>query len=1389
MKRRKKYILIGIIVGIVSFAILGVGLLTLIEKSTYESSISVNVSADTVGLLVYKNNNRTLPISEEKIFLGGDALYKCEDVEDGVVCIGDIIKREGYSLYSINHLSPSTSYSLQWADTFIGNISNSDRAKIEVTTVVLSEGAPSLERIYGRVIDENEEGVANSIVLVHNDHPAYEYPLATITNEDGSYQINYNKEADGNFLQEVEVRTASGKTVTYKTASFYNKPVADIVVEDEEALSRASDSPITANLVTGVEAANSCFTAKMGGIRVQCHDEFPWVDTLNVRDCPSNQSYFRLGMIQHTSVTSFYKPGTLTLKLFDVKNQKFVQDPVTKKDLTVVNGGYVDTKKIQFEIGEKYEIKAYDGATECLNKDGETPFLRYNTPAGRPVTSSSPPDFSNTTNIPPMTEQANLCMKMGENFAIGYQIPVDKMQQAVGLGMRWGEALIVDIGGVEEYRKSVANGRNVGLNVILRLCYKNNCNVKNGTEYGEAIVKAYNDLLATGEVPQQGLFVHVGHNEPNSAEYIDPNEEAQFIADTIKVLESASILSVEMEDIGVKAIGPNLDVIASNGNWPGCGDGSCDDPNPHPIYNASSYIDEMLKNGDFSSNAGKIYAWAGNTYVVGGSNPAGSVSAYSSYLGGKGFSPKVFVTELGSFSGDPDFTQLTATISELENNSNVEAILLFNSLGSNPDPAFEYHKKLWDNPDMIRQLYPSCKASSYQVPQEGSVGANYETGDGTAGASGSGANPYASSGAAVAAAAAGVGGGESNFETYYAGTDKCLDTRKVIVEGCDSTRVCDDQLIAGSGMINGDISSGCKWSYPSGSLNGDSYTYASGSPSDTVATYWNIWFFDDEDKPGTAYKKPRYTGGPDLMEDDRYLKPFASQGQYGVNAIYDAGIFQVIRRQGVIPGQEDIYVHYKADASVRTDHTFKVMGYRKSDFDVDPEETDNYQQEPQKVLLDSSEYTTDLRCKAQIGMSPVEYKLQRLKDHKEDPTEINWDNFDKNFESELYDISATKLDIELLPEDLAEIQKYNEGFVDVILRAYCGGGEKLDQEPIILTHDDEYTEVEIESYVLRVYWDHMKLYSIPAGGGEVVLLGDDTGLTENNLPTCTDTSTPGPDGSACFDPAIINPTQVLLDSELDQNILGAASITLPERGRYRLDSENYEFTNPYVYNFSDEPLRIPFFQDRDKDGIFDDDEFATPSTLDTRVTRVGDAMEFELKPGITMLSIPFYTQDFDQAVEILNQIKAQGGYATAVGSYQGGGGWNSTTLRGEQVYGDDYQVRPEDGIYLALQKPVKLRLAGQAYTAPVKQYLATGWNFMAIKGADEQLRASELLAQINDLPGVRATKLTIWDPQKGRFISYIKETDGAVYGDDFLVSESSALFVLVEEGVGYWTPE
>ncbi len=1305
MKNKRKGFLIAFLT--IFFFILAItGIILIVEDSGVVGNYVTNITKDSATFIVIKKNPILLPVSKSVLYLDDIKLEICDE-KTQEICIAETKSTQQYSLFKVDNLNADTGYSLKWANTLVGKLSNKKEVNVNFGTVSVDDNIPQIKRIYGKVVNTSDNGVSGALVIVKNSEDSSINPLSVITSEDGTYNIVYSNNSNDKYLQNFKVYTSDGDSSEYDTASFYNQPVADIVVGKVEK----GSEDVLSLLSSKVEAANSCITdTQMGGIRAQCNANSDWTPYLDTATCPNETTKVKLGVVKVTDSTKFHNPDGIKLKLFDSASGKYVVDS-SGSEVIVNNGAYVELAHLQ--KGKTYQIKAFEGTTECVNSSETNPTLTFNEPANKKPTQTVHTGESTQIGniIYRSTRSADLCKKMGEDFAIQYEVPVDKMQTAVNLRMRWGEAIITDLSMMNAYRNSVANGKSTGINMILRLCYKNNCNIENdsaqnGTAYGNKIVEIYNELKNSGNLPENGLFIHVGHNEPNNAEYRDPATEAKFMADTLAVLEGAGLLSSNADDIKIKAISSNLDLyLEADGQWAGCTVGSegCDDPNPHPNYRADSYVKLMLQNPEFKSKSKLLYAWAVNDYLLGrgNSNVTSDVEKYVEFLGTQGLSKNVGVTELGRINTSIPWDALAETIRGLDKNENVVFVLLFDSLGANRDGAFAYHSELWNNQNLLAGLISSCGTGNFNIPQEGTSPVSVTPSSGgkvlaknvSVGVSGFSSNPI----------------GTSQYGSSFNGKDPCKDGLCVGPDYLKNTT-------ASSGLINGDF---------------ETSFISDGAAELKVPQFWHIWYQDgcqtnkcgyyECKEDGAICRRPEYgEGGGEFAERVMPGTGAKSVKWFTTFGTHYAGLFQHIDlKQG---GKNEI--------------KFKAFGSSWSQANTPEEQVVN--KFIGKIGIDPSG-----------GINPNSGSVVWT-DWKELP------NVGPNGAS-----AFTEFEISL---------STSSSIITVFIAA-----------------NNEYPYKNSDAY-----WDNAQLFV----NGELAV-GDPGDSVSNGYgevgEECDSSNKGGVGGDACWDTSIKGFESAMNSNILSMggsNVLGATTIRLPGRGEYEFDSDVFEFTNSKVYNYSREGVAVPIFQDANGDGIHNENEYYVPNVLDINMTKVGDLLEYELKPGMMMISIPFYSQELNKASKILQEIANQGGSAIALATYSnvaGNVGWKSITMRGSQVYGDDFELKPSDALYLIINKESKFIAQGDSYAEPVKEYVKFGWNLVAIKGEAKDVKASKVIEEINKLPGVVATKVTIWDSKRGRFNSFVKEGN-SVYGEDFIINETMGVFVFIKDGIGYWTP-
>jgi len=606
--------------------------------------------------------------------------------ENRTPCYSIAKEEEGYSLMKFSNFLPGKTYTI----SLYNKASKKDIFTGTVTTYVEPKSAFIPHRIYGQVVDQNGKGIGEALVLIKpslikaitTDLSTKVPTLVTVTEENGTYSTEYPISIDENFLQEVEVFTKQGATSLIDTASFENKPVKNAVVSlSEEDLKKNTENALVLNAYA---ADNSCFTEGMGGIRVQCDLSIHWMTEINPNNCP-DPTKIKVGLIRHTSYTHFYPPDDPSKTLLTIKDKSgtVILDKIP-------NGNFFYTSRLK--AGETYTVEAYLNGVKCTNTDG------------KPITITMSPKTNEyepvSDKISAGSKAPNMCKKIGENSAWEYDLGSDYLSKISDSNMSWIEGIVTEIGRMDRFKKTVVDAKNQNITAIMRLCYQGNCKIYDGKAYGDAVVKLYTELVQEGQLPGNGLFVHIGHNDVNTAELIDPQTEAKFMIEAIKSIDEAGLLSTNPKSNTIKVISPNFDLF-NNDN-----------------YKAVDYIDKMIAYQGFSESAKKIYAWAANDYIRersgGVSNVADDLSKFSAYLKGKNFNGNVMATEFGSFmtTGAIDLNTLKTQLETMDKDPNIVAILLFNSFKANP--AFNHFEGV-----NISDLIANCSKGAFVVPQEG----------------------------------------------------------------------------------------------------------------------------------------------------------------------------------------------------------------------------------------------------------------------------------------------------------------------------------------------------------------------------------------------------------------------------------------------------------------------------------------------------------------------------------------------------------------------------------------------------------------------------------------------------------------------------------------------
>lgn len=718
MKERKSILKISIYIGIFSFILVALGLLFYFEmkKGNVRNEIEIyNLSSGSFTLLG----------SEDSIITIDElSLETCPEQFDTdpnqSPCIEEKEVGETFGYYQISALKPEQVYSIKsYKDEFYKLFGMSNYEGI-VVTEEFKENPDFPERMYGQVLYENGDPVERGLIKVYSVEDGILEDIISLTDEYGYYSINYYPEAV-NFMQKLEVSDRSGNQTDILVNSFSNKPVATIVIQTEtgaeEVLSSLKQSKPYENGFSLVSKAyadgNTCFdSGDLGGLNVQCAENVHWFRKLNPNECPDKNS-IRVGLVRHTSYTHLFQPANGKLELYFAELDSSGKETDNRSGF-VGNGDKVSTSF--FQDGVTYLLKARinnNGAiTECKDID-----------RGQVTVKKIASDYTHGTKvIENLKKQVNVCPKIGESFAvIPGQVRTEDMIKATNrLGMKWGEVVITNAEtDMAQYMDAVSRSNVVNMNLVLRICFAGNCQIKDGTLYANQVIKEYKKLVDAGKAPKDGIFIHVGHNEPNGAEEpFDPKAEAKFMNDAIGTILGSNLYSSNLTGAGIKLIGPNLNLHAGT---------------------AEKYIDDLLAGGLTTDNANKLIGWGGNTYIKDThTEPSADVQKFVSHLKTKDVPSKIFISEMGNMNvGATQWDDLTAQIKKMFAISEVQSVLLFNSFGINPDPDFKYHEGLWndyksDKLEILQKIVTGtgCVTVSQEVAVEGApINIQVETGN------------------------------------------------------------------------------------------------------------------------------------------------------------------------------------------------------------------------------------------------------------------------------------------------------------------------------------------------------------------------------------------------------------------------------------------------------------------------------------------------------------------------------------------------------------------------------------------------------------------------------------------------------------------------------------
>lgn len=222
---------------------------------------------------------------------------------------------------------------------------------------------------------------------------------------------------------------------------------------------------------------------------------------------------------------------------------------------------------------------------------------------------------------------------------------------------------------------------------------------------------------------------------------------------------------------------------------------------------------------------------------------------------------------------------------------------------------------------------------------------------------------------------------------------------------------------------------------------------------------------------------------------------------------------------------------------------------------------------------------------------------------------------------------------------------------------------------------------------------------------------------------------------------------------------------------------------------------VVFFADENDNGVLDPGESVlSPHELEYKYnisySKIADVFKLVLQEGLNLVSFPVsFTneqgEEIKKASELLLYLNSQGASITTLATYRDGV-FLTYVIRGEESYGDDFNVLPGEAYFLISHTEGVFLYSGNLVENSLEIYLRPGWNLVNIYNSQkpsftgfnvlEQMKASSL----------NATTLSKWED--GKYSSIVDE-EGNQYGYDFNVYPTRGYFVRVESGEGKFSPK
>lgn len=220
------------------------------------------------------------------------------------------------------------------------------------------------------------------------------------------------------------------------------------------------------------------------------------------------------------------------------------------------------------------------------------------------------------------------------------------------------------------------------------------------------------------------------------------------------------------------------------------------------------------------------------------------------------------------------------------------------------------------------------------------------------------------------------------------------------------------------------------------------------------------------------------------------------------------------------------------------------------------------------------------------------------------------------------------------------------------------------------------------------------------------------------------------------------------------------------------------------------PLKVVVFEDKNGNGI---KEIGEKEVEETKLQLLEQKQQYtkELKAGWNTLSINILKNQnsFFKASDIYANAKGDGVEIQSIKKWNGK--WLEYTVSESTVYGEDFDIQPNQGYFVYARNSGDLKVTGSPLDQAYPMQINSGWNLVGVSGGGEEgsiytqsefddgIEAFKFIEVVNNVLGEGAVdNVTRWDSGVYRGVNHQK---GKKFGIDFTLNSNEAYFVRSEK--------